>query len=152
MNTMPYIAWKAQNLTMLRFAAQLAILKLEQTTIDDGAALYVKQFKEDGITKESLESRIDLQNILAQSSFATNASDLVKRLFEKAISSMATEKVGRPIGADIVEWMCKVLTLKGHDNEAWKRLHGEVFPSELTEAGWRDAFETLIKHVEGFLD
>jgi hypothetical protein len=90
-----------------------------------------------------MDSRVNLQAILAESCFAAKAGILVKRTFEKAIENIAST-LGLP--------MSKVLTLKGPDNDAWKRLHGERFPRDLTEAGWRHSFAILSKHVNGFLD
>ena len=130
----------------------MAILQLEQKTIDDAAALYAEQFKETGITVETMESRVNLQAILSESCFAAKAGILVKRTFEKAIENIARNTLGLHIDADTIEWMGKVLTLKGHDNEAWKRLHGERFPLDLTEVGWRHSFAVLSNHVEGFID
>jgi hypothetical protein len=131
--------------------AQLAILELEEKTITDAAALYEEQFRETGITVETMDSRVNLQAILAESCFAAKAGILVKRTFEKAIDNIASP-LGLPMDADTIAWISKVLTLKGPDNDAWKRLHGAVFPSDLTEAGWRHSFEVLSKHVNGFLD
>ena len=137
---------------MQRLAAQLAILQLEQKTIDDAAALYSEQFKETGITVETMESRVNLQAILAESCFAAKAGILVKRTFEKAIDNIARTTLDLHMDADTIEWMGKVLTLEGPDNAAWKRLHGARFPRELTEAGWRHSFAVLSNHVNGFLD
>ena len=136
---------------MQRLAAQMT-LQLEQKTIDDAAELYAKQFMETGITVETMESRVNLQAILAESCFAAKAGNLVKRTFEKAIENIASKTLGLHMDADTIEWMGKVLTLEGPDNDAWKRLHGERFPRELTEVGWRHSFAVLSNHVEGFID
>jgi hypothetical protein len=76
--------------------------------------------------------------------------DLERLLYTKAIAYMAGIALERPIGLVTAGYMYEVL-LVDHDND-FKRVHGEDFPSELTDAGWRSSFKAIYDYVAGYID
>jgi hypothetical protein len=73
---------------------------------------------------------------------------LAKIFCVKAIGYMASIALARPIEVVTAEYMFEVL---GHDND-FKRVHGERFPRELTDDGWRSSFTALSDYIEGWID
>jgi hypothetical protein len=80
----------------------------------------------------------------------TRLRDLERLLYTKAIAYMATIALERSIGLVTAGYMYEVL-LEDHDND-FKRVHGKVFPSELTDAGWRSSFKAINDYVAGYID
>ncbi len=79
-------------------------------------------------------------------------SNIEKFMYATAIGFLAEIALERDIGFVTAGYMYNVLIQEGLESDAWKRLHGERFPRDLTEAGWRSSFTALSDYIEGWID
>ena len=129
-----------------QYRAMLQQMIIErQSLIEDSAAGIIGKWKDFGI--ECLN-----KNSLQERSLSEKEVIIVKETYTKAIAMMASIALERPIKAGTAENMYKVLIQEGHDKDAFTRVHGDRFPREFTNAGWRSSFKALSDYVEGFID
>jgi hypothetical protein len=116
-----------------------------QSHLADSAAACIGNWKEFGI--ECLN-----KNSLRERTLSTKEAIVIKEIYTKAIGMMASIVLKRPINAVAADNMYKVLIQEGQESDTWKRMHGERFPRDLTDAGWRSSFTALSDYIEGWID